>query len=71
LVGIFFTGKEYSYQVIPFYNDDDEINSYLEIVGLEYDNPVIIYLNNGNQIRFYDGSGKNKLNSSDLKNILE
>ena len=25
-----FAGKNYSYQVLPFYNEDDEINSYLE-----------------------------------------
>ena len=66
-----YVGKDFSYQVVPFYNDDDDINSYLEIVGLEYDNPVIIYLNNGNQIRFYDGSGVNQFSPNDLKKILE
>ena len=69
----FFTyvGKEYSHQVLPFYNEDDEINSYLEILGYEYENPAVIYLDNGNQIRFYDGTGVNKYNEANLKKLLE
>ena len=66
-----FTGREYSYQVLPFYNEDDEINSYLEILGYEYENPAVIYLDNGNQIRFYDGSGVIAYNEEDLKKLLE
>jgi len=66
-----FTGREYSYQVLPFYNEDDEINSYLEILGYEYENPAVIYLDNGNQIRFYDGTGVNAYNEEDLKKLLE
>ena len=31
-----YAGKENSYQVLPFYNEDDAINSYLEILGYEY-----------------------------------
>ena len=53
-----YSGKEYSYQIMEFYNPDDDINSYLEVLGFEYENPVIIYYNNGNQMRFYDGTGE-------------
>ena len=69
----FFTyaGREYSHQVLPFYKDDDEINSYLEILGYEYENPAVIYLDNGNQIRFYDGTGANKYNEEELKKLLQ
>jgi hypothetical protein len=68
----FFTyaGKEYSYQVLPFYNDDDEINSYLEILGYDYENPAIIYLDNGNQIRFYDGTGANAFKAEEFKQLF-
>lgn len=66
-----FAGKEHSYQVIPFYNEDDEINSYLEILGYEYENPAVIYLANGNQIRFYDGTGVNAYNEEELKKLLQ
>ena len=66
-----YAGKEFSYQVVPFYNEDDEVNSYLEILGFEYDNPVIIYLYNGNQIRFYDGNGSNEYNQKELRSLLE
>ncbi|MBC8265879.1 MAG: hypothetical protein H8E84_02840 [Flavobacteriales bacterium] len=66
-----FATKEYSYQVLPFYNEDDEINSYLEILGYEYENPAVIYLNNGNQIRFYDGTGVNAYNEEDLRKLLQ
>ena len=57
-----YSGKEYSYQIMEFYNPDDDINSYLEVLGFEYENPVIIYYNNGNQMRFYDGTGSNEYN---------
>jgi hypothetical protein len=69
----FFTyvGREYSHQVLPFYKDDDEINSYLEILGYEYENPAVIYLDNGNQIRFYDGTGANKYNEEEFKKLLQ
>jgi hypothetical protein len=69
----FFTyaGREYSHQVLPFYKDDDEINSYLEILGYEYENPAVIYLDNGNQISFYDGTGANKYNEEELKKLLQ
>jgi len=63
-----YAGREYSHQVLPFYNDDDEINSYLEILGYEYENPAVIYLDNGNQIRFYDGTGANAFPSTYFKN---
>jgi len=66
-----FAGKEYSYQVLPFYNEDDEINSYLEILGYKYENPAVIYLDNGNQIRFYDGVGVNAYNEEELRKLLQ
>ena len=65
-----YTGREYSYQVLPFYNEDDEINSYLEILGYEYENPAVIYLDNGNQIRFYDGTGVNAFNPDEFKKLF-
>ena len=65
-----YTGREYSYQVLPFYNEDDEINSYLEILGYEYENPAVIYLDNGNQIRFYDGTGVNAFNADEFKKLF-
>ena len=55
----------------PFYNEDDEINSYLEILGYEYENPVVIYLDNVNQIRFYDGTGVNEYNEAELKKLVQ
>lgn len=66
-----YAGKEYSYQVLPFYNEDDEINSYLEILGYEYENPAVIYLNEGNQIRFYDGTGANEFKAQEFKKLFE
>jgi thiol-disulfide isomerase/thioredoxin len=63
-------GREYSYQVLPFYNEDDEINSYLEILGYEYENPAVIYFDNGNQIRFYDGTGVNAFNADEFKKLF-
>ena len=65
-----YSGSQFSYQVMPFYNDDDEINSYLEVLGFEYENPVIIYYNNGNQMRFYDGTGSNEYNADELKSLF-
>ena len=66
-----YSGKDYSYQVIEFYNPDNEINSYLEILGFEYENPVVIYLNNGNQMRFFDGTSSNQFVEEDFKNIFK
>ena len=66
-----FAGKEFSYQVMPFYLEDDEVNSYLEVLGYEYENPAIIYLEDGNQMRFYDGTGNNEFNAEELRRILE
>jgi hypothetical protein len=66
-----FVGYKYSYQVLPFYNEDDPVNSYLEILGFEYENPAVIYLENGNQIRFYHGTGNNAFNADELKKILK
>ena len=59
-----YAGREYSHQVLPFYNEDDAINSYLEILGYDYENPAIIYLDQGNQIRFYEGTGMNAFPST-------
>lgn len=66
-----FVGKELSYQVIENYIEDDEINSYIEILGYNYSNPAVIYLENGNQMRFYDGTGNNEFNAEELRRILE
>ena len=65
-----YSGKEYSYQIMEFYNPDDDINSYLEVLGFEYENPVIIYYNNGNQMRFYDGTGSNEYNARDFESLF-
>jgi thiol-disulfide isomerase/thioredoxin len=59
-----YAGKEYSYQVLPFDNDDAAINSYIEILGYDYENPAVIYLEDGNQVRFYDGTGVNAFPST-------
>ena len=66
-----YVGKEFSYQVLPFYKEDDEINSYLEILGYDYENPAVIYYDNGNQIRFYDGTGVNAYNEDEFKKLFE
>ena len=63
-------GSDFSYQVMPFYNPDDEINSYLEVLGFEYENPVVVYYNNGNQMRFYDGTGSNEYDPNDFKDLF-
>ncbi len=65
-----YSGKEYSYQIMEFYNPDDEINSYLEVLGYEYENPVVIYYNNGNQMRFYDGTGTNEYDAEDFESLF-
>ena len=65
-----YSGKEYSYQIMEFYNPDDEINSYLEVLGYEYENPVVIYYNNGNQMRFYDGIGTNEYDAKDFESLF-
>ena len=65
-----YAGSEFSYQVMEFHNPDDEINSYLEVLGFEYENPVVIYYNNGNQMRFFDGTGSNEYNSDDFKSLF-
>ena len=65
-----YSGKEYSYQIMEFYNPDDEINSYLEVLGFEYENPVVIYYNNGNQMRFYDGTGTNEYDAKDFESLF-
>lgn len=65
-----YSGKEYSYQIMEFYNPDDDINSYLEVLGFEYENPVIIYYNNGNQMRFYDGTSSNEYSAKDFESLF-
>ena len=65
-----YSGSNFSYQVMEFYNPDDDINSYLEVLGFEYENPVVIYFNNGNQMRFYDGTTINEYNSEDFKRLF-
>jgi hypothetical protein len=65
-----YSGYDYSYQVMEFYNSDEDVNSYLEVLGYEYENPVVIYFNNGNQMRFYDGTGSNEYDAEDFKNLF-
>ena len=65
-----YSGKEYSYQIMEFYNPDDDINSYLEVLGFEYENPVIIYYNNGNQMRFYHGTSSNEYSAKDFESLF-
>ena len=65
-----YSGKEYSYQIMEFYNPDDDINSYLEVLGFEYENPVIIYYNNGNQMRFYYGTSSNEYSAKDFESLF-
>ena len=65
-----YSGYDYSYQVMEFYNPDEDVNSYLEVLGYEYENPVVIYFNNGNQMRFYDGTGSNEYDAEDFKNLF-
>jgi hypothetical protein len=70
----FFTyaGREYSHQVLPFAKyETDEMDSYLEILTMEYDNPAVIYLDNGNQIRFYEGVGANAFNAEEFKKLFQ
>jgi hypothetical protein len=55
---------------MEFYNPDDDVNSYLEVLGFEYENPVVIYFNNGNQMRFYDGTTSNEYNPEDFKRLF-
>ena len=66
-----YAGYNYSYQIIEFYNPDDPVNSYLEILGFEFENPVVIYLKNGNQMRFFDGTGSNQFIEEDFKDIFK
>ncbi len=65
-----YSGYDYSYQVMEFYNPDEDVNSYLEVLGYEYENPVVIYFNNGNQMRFYDGTGSNEYDAEDFRNLF-
>ena len=66
-------GKEFSYQVMEYYIEEEGemiVNSYAEVMH-GYSNPAVIYLENGNQMRFYDGEGNNKFNPEELRKILE
>jgi hypothetical protein len=65
-----YSGSNFSYQIMEFYNPDDDVNSYLEVLGFEYENPVVIYFNNGNQMRFYDGTTSNEYNPEDFKRLF-
>jgi len=67
-----FTGREYSYQVMPFANyDTDEIDSYMEVTFPDYDNPVVILYDGTRQIRLYEGTGNRGFSAEDLQRILE
>ena len=39
--------------------------------GYDYENPAIIYLDNGNQIRFYDGTGVNAFKAEEFKQLFQ
>lgn len=66
-----YAGKEYSYQVLPNHDEDNEINTYMEILGYDYGNPAVIYLDNGNQIRFYEGTEENAFNPEEFKKLFQ
>ena len=65
-----YTGKEYSHQVIQLYNDDVEINSYLEILGFEYENPVVILYDGNRPIYLFEGIDSNSFNINIIENII-
>ena len=67
-----FAGNKFSYEIMPHYIDDDEgfKSCYLGVLGHDYSSPVIIYLQNGNQIRFYQGQDQLKFDPIDLQKIL-
>ena len=73
------TGSIFPYQVMPYSNDSEEIDSYFEITYPLYDNPVVI-LYDGKidydvvrniQIRLYEGSSNNGFDADDLRRIIE
>jgi hypothetical protein len=68
-----YAGKKYSYQVLPNHDEeeDNEINTYMDILGYDYGNPAVIYLDNGNQIRFYEGVGANAFNAKEFKKLFQ
>jgi hypothetical protein len=47
------------------------VNSYLEVLGYYYENPVVILYGGSKQIRLFDGYGDNEFNSEELMKILE
>ena len=66
-----YAGGDFSYQTVPFYNEDTEINSFLEMLGYDYTAPAVIYLDKGNQMRFYDYSEGNKFNEEEFRRLFE
>ena len=68
-----YAGKKYSHQILPNHDEeeDGEINTYMEILGYDYGNPAIIYLDNGNQLRFYEGTGANAFNAKEFKKLFQ
>ena len=72
-------GSSFPYQVMPYSNDTEEIDSYFEITYPLYDNPLVI-LYDGKidydvirniQIRLYEGGSNNGFDADDLRRILE
>ena len=65
-------GNEYPYQVMPLANyETDEVDSYMEIIFPDYDNPVVILYDGNRQIRLYEGTSRNEFTPEDLKRILD
>ena len=64
-------GKKFSYQTVEFYNEDEEVNSFIEILGFDYSPPAVIYLKDGNQLRFFDYTEGNKYSEKEMKRIFE
>jgi len=65
-----YAGKEYSHQVLPFYNEDDEINSYFEILGYDYAYTGIILYDANRPIYFFEGTDSNAFNIDIIENII-
>lgn len=69
-----FVGNKFSYEIMPHYTEDEvgapSNDCYLSALGYAYSSPGIIYLQNGNQIRFYEGQDQLKFDPIDLQKIL-
>ena len=55
---------------MSFTNEDEEVNSFIEILGFDYSPPAVIYLKDGNQLRIFDYTEGNKYSEKrDEKNF--